>query len=277
VRVPAILLVATLVVTSLGWGLFVHEPAPSKPEQPSFLSKPGEPLPGPAENQSYQVTVKLESNDPNVPDTVVRQKRYVPGTQPVVKDSQVSSNGDVVQYVTYRSGTHQYTRRTYEDAKSLRRHVAKREVAKVERASLTSYERDPANRPAAAIRPQRALLGLYMFRYEKRGTTTYQGRTVQKFVPVTGWNTRVDRQTGARESLYVRETEGEVLVDPDSGAILKATVSGSVIEANTWNGVMTGDAVSITVHYTVDTDIETVSRPPWVDVLNSSRDGYPAE
>lgn len=258
-----------LVVSAFGWGLFVHDPAPSSPERPTFLSAPGEPLPAPAENKSYRLTVRMESSDPETGDVVVRKKKYVPGKQAEVKDSLVASGGEVVQYVTYRSGSLEYTRRTYDDSQTLQQHVNPDDVARVERASLTSYQFDPAISPAADIEPREALQKLYMFSYEFRGTTTYNGHEVKRYVPVSGWTTRVLPESGTTQSLYVREASGEVLVDADDGAIRKATVEGAVVEADSWGEVMTGDATTVTLSYRVRTGVDDVSRPPWVEALKN--------
>lgn len=276
-RAPAVLLAAMLVATALGWGLFVHNPAPERPDRPGFLSAPGESLPAPAENQSYRVTVKMETNDPGAGGLVVRQKEYVPGKHPVVKDSQVATNGDVVQYVTYRNGQRRYVRKTYDDARSFQAHAGDPGVTRTDRTSLTHYSRGDARRSAATIDPQRALRTLYMLRYEKRGTTRYQGRTVVRYVPVTGWTTTASLDgSDSVQSVYVRQADGQVLVDPADGAILKANVSGAVIQASNWAGVMTGDARSVSVRYEVDTGIEQVSQPPWVSTLNDSGNVEPS-
>lgn len=261
-----------VVVAGVGWGLFVHDPAPAEPNRPAFLSPPGEPLEPPTDNESYRLTARFQSTDPSVNDMVVRQREYVPGRQPVVKDSQVASDGEIVQSVTYRTGSRKYTRETFDDARSFRRSLDGERVAAADRTSLTAYELDAAEAPPASIEPKQALEKLYLLGYEKAGQTTVDGETVDRYVPVSGWTTTAREDGSGHRTLYVRRAEGEVLVDPEDGAILRSEVSASIIEADTWADVMTGNAYSISVEYEVDTGIEEVRRPPWVRTLNESRD-----
>ncbi|MEF8773922.1 MAG: hypothetical protein V5A23_06965 [Halobacteriales archaeon] len=273
VRLPAVLLVLVVVAATLGWGLFVHHPAPGDPDRPAFLPSPGEPLAAPAENESYRLTITMESE--GLAGEVVRQRTYVPRRPPVVKDTRLSPGGEVVQSITYRSGRTRYVRRTYDDAATFREAVTTTNGAvTADQASLTSYRLETATRPAATIEPGPALRGLSLLGYERQGTTTYDGETAIRYEPTSGWVTRPSRSGDAGQSLYVRQASGFVIVDADTGAIRAADVSGSVVRADSWGGVMTADAFTLDVEFEVETGIEAaVSRPPWVAALNDT--GHP--
>lgn len=269
-RLPAIAVAVLVAATAVGWGLFVYQPAPASPERPAFLVGPGEPLPPPTDD-SYRMTVELRSNYPSLDGVVVvRQREYVPGGTPVVVDSQVSSGeGDVLQYVQYRRGATQWTRQTYADREAFEKSISRDDVIRIDRTALTYYTLDTEESAAADINPGAALQGLYMLRYEHRGTATVDGRTVDRYVATTGWTTRERLEPGdGDQSLYVRQAHGEVLVDSATGAIVRANVTGSVIEAESWAGVMTAESHSITIRYEVDTDIDQPGEPPWVDSLS---------
>lgn len=274
-RLLAVGFVVLLVTSGLGFGLFVYEPAPETPDRPLFLAEPGEPLPAPNLNESYRVTVKLDSNYPQVSSQrVIRQKEYIPGKTPIVKDSQVTTgNSDVVQYVTYRTGERQYVRKTYNDAAAFERRLENTDFTQVDRTTLTYYAVNQSRDPGDTIRPGQALKALYMLRYERVGETTYKHTEVVKYRAVQGWTTRERLGAGkGDESVYVRQARGFVLVNPDSGAILKAEVSGSVVKANTWADVMTAKSYSVSVVYDVDTGIDDVSKPPWVGELGHTNE-----
>lgn len=270
-RVPAILMATLLVASGMGWGMVVHTPAPEEPQRPAFLSGPGEPLPPPAMNQSYALEVRYETNEPGEEAVIVRQKRYVPGPEPVVQDAQIATGqGAVVQSVSYRSGDRRYTRTTVDDREAFRESVGQPEVVESEPSSMTYYEVETSERSGASIEPRRALEGLYMLRYQRKGETVYEGRTVIRYVPTTGWTTRSRLNDDGTVTLYVRQTRGEVLVDKRTGAILRADVDGSVVQATSWAGVMTKDGRSISVEYEVEMGIDAVEEPPWVDSLENA-------
>lgn len=268
-RASVVVVVAMLIATAVAWGLFVHDPAPNDPQRPAFLSAPDEPLPAPTNSEPYEVTATLKSNYPEVEQTnVVRTKVYYPDGEPVVKDTQLATGeGPVVQRTTYQRGDREYVRATYDDPTAFRQHVDEENVVLSDPASLTYYEVDRTSEVSADIQPRRALEGLYLLRYEKRGETTYKGHEVVRYEAVSGWTTSQSFGDGDAESIYVRQADGEVLVDEQTGAILKADVTGSFVKADNWADVMTHDSYSVTITYTVDTDVEPPSEPPWVDSL----------
>lgn len=265
-RVPVLLVVALAMVTAGGWALSVHDPAPTTPDRPAFLSAPGEPLPAPAENRSYRVTARSSTQTGLDEATVVRTRQYVPGQRAVVVDSQVvTGDDDVVQSTTYRRGDRQFVRRTFSDADAFRQAIERGPVARLDETSLTAYSVERRTNPPASIRPGEALDELYALRYERVGETIYRGERVVEYEPTAGWATRARLDADAdAESVYVRQAEGQVLVDPDDGAILVADVEGAVVRADDWAGVLTGDARSLAVEYRVETDVDRPTRPAWV-------------
>ncbi|PSP79347.1 hypothetical protein BRC81_05000 [Halobacteriales archaeon QS_1_68_20] len=268
-RATVVAVVAVLLVgTAAAWGLFVYDPAPTDPQRPAFLSAPDEPLPAPTESGPYQVTATMQSNYPDS-DRVLRTKVYYPDGSPVVKETTLrDGDGSVVKETTYRRGDREFVMATVDSPSAFDRQVASDEVVQADPASLTYYEVDQETGPAADIEPGQALQGLYLLRYEERGKTTYQGTQVVRYEAVDGWTTSAAIGDGEdAQSVYVRQARGEVLVDADTGAILKADVSGSVIKADKWADVMVEDSYSVTVTYEVDTSVEPPSEPPWVDSL----------
>lgn len=268
-RVPVLLVVVLAATTAGGWALSGHDPAPTSPERPAFLSAPGEPLPAPAENRSYRMTARARSTTASGLEeaTVVRQREYVPGQRVVVVDSQVvTGDDDVVQSTTYRLGDRRFVRRTFADAAAFEAAVDRGSVARLDETSLTTYSVRRDAGESAGIEPGEALTDLYALRYERTGETTYEGQRVVVYEATDGWTTRqrIDGEPDA-ESLYVRQATGRVLVDPEDGAILLADVEGSVVRADSWADVLTGDARTVSVEYRVETGVERPDRPAWVE------------
>lgn len=269
-RATVVVVVVMLVATAMAWGLFVYHPAPADPQRPAFLSAPDEPLPPPTETEPYQVTATMQSNYPAVDQTrIVRTKVYYPDEAPVVKDTRLSNGeGPVVRQTTYRRGDRRFVMATVDDPSVFDRQVDAENVVQADPASLTYYEVEQSDDAAADIEPGRALQGLYLLRYEKRGTTTYKGTEVVRYEAVNGWTTSTAFGDGDdAESIYVRQASGEVLVDPDTGAIMKADVTGSFIKADDWADVMVEDSYVVTITYEVDTSVDQPSEPPWVDSI----------
>ena len=278
-RVPAggkttvVVVVVMLVTTMLAWGLYVHNPAPSDPERPAFLSAPNEPLPPPSDSEAFQATATLRSNYPHVDQTnVVRTKVYYPDEPAIVKDTQLASGyGPVLQQTTFRQGDQGYIRATYNDRAAFDERIDAETVVRVDQTSLTFYEVEQSATVSPGIEPRHALRSLYLLRFEERGHTTYDGHDAIRYEAVNGWTTSEAFDEGdTAKSIYVRQARGEVIVDAQTGAILKADVTGSFIEATNWADVMTHPSYSLTITYDVDTTVEPPSQPPWVDSLKKS-------
>ncbi len=266
-----VVVVVMLVATVAAWGLFVYDPVPADPQRPAFLAS-DESLPAPTEAEPYQVTATVQSNYPEN-DRVVRTKVYYPDEAPVVKDTRLSSgDGPVVRRTTYRHGDREFVMATVDSSSAFDRQADAGNVVRADPTALTYYEVEQETDSAADIEPGPALQSLYLLRYEERGEATYRGTEVVRYGAVDGWTSgrTFDEGEGA-QSVYVRQASGEVLVDAETGTILKADVSGSFIKAENWADVMVADSYSVTVTYEVDTSVDPPSEPPWVDSLAGNR------
>lgn len=269
-RRAAALVMAVLVVATV-LGLFVHRPAPVQPDQPAFLGPPDGRLPPPTSGP-YTATARLETYRPGAERQAVWTRTYAPGETPVVKEAvTLAGEEGPVQRVTYRRGRREYVRATFSERETFERRLGSN-VVRTDRSALTYYRVEPAAAPpAAAIEPPSQLRPLWLFTYDRRGTTSYRGELVVRYVPTPGWTVTDPAGPGER-SQYVRAASGEVLVAPETGAILKADVSGRIVPASNWAEATVRRGYAVSLKYRVTAGADRPAEPPWVQGLQETPD-----
>jgi len=263
----AVVAVALLVVMAGTWvGLFVHRPAPARPSAVPFsAADAGLPVDG-----TYRVEGELETTVDGATFSIEGSRTYAPGDPSAALARWTyggpSGRTTVVRY----EGNGSYTRQTWTNASDYRRFRAARSddedfvyAADAARAvyaadsSVVGDDPDPAGGFPLSV--------LAQLPYERRGTTTYEGRTVVRYVPETGWVTRSYGLLDDRRTTWVRAATGEVLVAPDGGVVLHADVEASVVSAETWWGALTRPGSDLDLRYSVRPGVDRPRPPPWVD------------
>lgn len=268
-RLQALVVAALLVGPAAWWGLFVHEPSVSAPDEQPFRMAPGDaPIDG-----SFRVTASAEGTVQGERITFERVHTYAVGNPGVsLTYWRLERPGDGRTTVQYHEGLAAYTRSTLTNGTRFRSATRPGETfagAVVVEDARTVYEAEPTTRtPDATLVPSLPTLLLAELPYERAGTTTYEGRDVVRYVPSSGWMLRDLSPRSDPRPLRVRSAGGEVLVD-DSGRLLYANVSARTVPADTWGDVLLNDSRSLSVTYRTEFAVERPERPPWVDGLRN--------
>lgn len=263
----AVALVALLVVLAGAWvGLFVHRPAPDRPTAAPFsAADAGLPVEG-----TYRVEGVLRTTVDGETFSIAGSRTYAPG-DPSVAFARWTYGGPGGRTTVARyEGNGSYTRQTWTNASDYRSFRAARsddeDFVYAADGSRAVYA---ADRSAVGADPDPAggfpLSVLAQLPYERRGTTSYEGRTVVRYVPETGWVTRSYGLLDDRRTTWVRAASGEVLVTPDGGVVLHADVEASVVSADTWWGALTRPGSGLELRYSVRPGVDRPRPPPWVD------------
>lgn len=139
------------------------------------------------------------------------------------------------------------------------------ETLRVENDSRTYYHRERESGRRLDTGIGNVPLGpIYAIPYERTGTTTFEGATVETYAPIDGWVDTSDADTDP--DTYVYDTDGRVYVDPETGWILRADLRLSMrrteMRAGRWFGQ---ESKRIHLKYRFDTALEeTPLRPAWV-------------
>lgn len=166
-----------------------------------------------------------------------------------------------------------YTRYRTTDEAAFRRRVASvrddrntgNETLRIENDSRTYYHREGESGRRLDTGIGNVPLGpIYAIPYERTGTTTFEGATVETYAPIDGWVDTSDADTDP--DTYVYATDGRVYVDPETGWILRADLRLSTkrteMRAGRWFG-QEGERTRL--EYRFDTALEeTPLRPAWV-------------
>lgn len=105
---------------------------------------------------------------------------------------------------------------------------------------------------------------LYILPYERAGTATRNGETVDRYVPTSGWVEGLG-STDDEPDRYVFDTSGTVLVDSDSGRIVDADLAFSSRRAEVRAGRWFDDGGRrARISYTFEESVDTAAvRPAW--------------
>ncbi|MFB6296756.1 MAG: hypothetical protein ABEH66_07975 [Halobacteriales archaeon] len=279
-RVLAVLAVV-VVVTGGAAGLFLYHPAPGTPSSAPFATD-DPPVPV---NGSYRVVGQTRATQRGEGTTYAERTRtYVPGEPAVALGRWTFGGGaDRTTVSYYQRGTTEYVRQTWANVseyRSSREHLSNQTRSEGDffhavNITRTIYRTETREKgvdaaPAGSI----ALSALATLPYERRGTTTYRGREVVRYVPRTGWVTR--GTDGNTLSARVGAASGEMLVDPATGAVLFADVEATTTQADTWGRVLMEPAITLSVEYRVTPGVENPGSPPWIremrDAINATAD-----
>lgn len=260
--------VLLLVTAAALWGLFVYEPTPNAPEPPFAADDAPAPVDG-----SYRVVGQIEASGEGEWSYIEETWTYAPG-DPAVATNRMTFGGtdDWSTSTYYRRGNVSYNRQTYSNASDYREHRERlgeddivwtsdrtRSIYRVQRSEEKVSAEPRVNLPAAA---------LTMLPYERAGTTTYEGREVVRYVPTTGW---IGSESGGR-TFRVHSASGEILVDPETDALLYADVEATIVNADTWGDVLTEPEGEISISYRVEPGVERPRAPPWVEGLAATNE-----
>lgn len=102
--------------------------------------------------------------------------------------------------------------------------------------------------------------------YERQGETTYETRDVTVYEPDDGWYERAGR--GAYSEFRVIDSDGELYVDAETGVIVYADVSYTIVEASHYaeylQARLTGESATIEFQYEFS-EGGAVTVPDWAE------------
>lgn len=270
-----VLAAAVLVVVASGgawWGLFVHQPAAETPSAAPFETTDATyPVDG-----AYRIVARFRTTVDGETYSIRGTRTYAPGdpSMTLVRWTYRGPSGRTTVVRYERNGS--FTRQTWTTAAEYRSfrdaHRNSEEFVRAVDATRTVYTADRDDVDGDVVFGLGLPLStLGQVAYERRETTTHDGREVVRYVPESGWVTRSYGLLGDRQTTWVRTASGEVLVDPDDGDVLYADVDATVVEADTWGSALTDRGTSLTIRYEVQSGVERPERPPWVEEVKRQR------
>ncbi len=269
---------ALLVVLAASLGaLFVYQPDAQTSDPPFAVDDQPAPVDG-----SYRIVGQARVVTERGERYYELSRTYAPG-DPAVGTLRLILGGPDDQMVVerYSRGNRSYVRQRWTDGAAFQRQrerVGDREgVVRTYDWTRTIYEAsDDTGGVTASARGGIPVSRLTLLPYERAGNATYEGRDAVRYEPTTGWTEVRPGPHSDRRTYRVRSASGEVLVDPETGALLSADVEATVVTAETWADVFTEPDLEFDVEYRVETDVERPRVPPWVQGLQATAETPPA-
>jgi hypothetical protein len=245
--------------------LFGYQPAPAASAPPFAVGEPPA-----ADGGSYRLVGEVHAVEDSERRYRGATSTYDPGPPFVVLDRYtVGGFEDRTTTVRYRLGHVSYVRQTWTNDSDYRTYLdrfgAGPYTVRTSDSTRTIYRfehRRALDSPAPISRF--ATWELARLAYERRGTETYDGREVVRYVPTRGWTTRDLDPMDGLVTFRVRRATGHVLVDAETGAIVFADVGATVVPAESWADVLTEPDRELRVRYRVDRDVPRPDPPQWV-------------
>lgn len=174
----------------------------------------------------------------------------------------LSMPDDEFTRTNYDSSEISCSRKRFEDETHFREFVSRldsdqRESAHIrnETRAVVWFDRNASRPDELHLRPD--FLDAWI--WTSAGTTTYRGRTVDRFVPSDGWGIYFGVS-------YLADVRGEALYDPSTGVLHRATASARVERANSHlEALLLDDGRRVNHTYQLSTNVsaEAVDRPEW--------------
>lgn len=275
-RTALAVVAAMIIVSSGGYGLLVHDPAPDPSVGPIPTDAPLD-LAGATDDSAFVASVSLETSSAD--GFSLRRQWAFDGSAMVEEVTFEGGHSGTVRNIEYRTADAVYRRYHIADSSAFESNLASADdVVRVDEAAQVYYalsENDET--PDGATSVGLPLSTLSSVGFARVGTSTYQGREVVEYEPRTGWTAyRHERSSGESRivSAYVESASGTVLVDAETGTPYVANVSAEFVHADSWADVLRYDLLRrdfrVDVSYRADLNGSTGETPAWVDGIQES-------
>ena len=269
----ALVVAALVIVSSAGYGLFVHDPAPASPAPGPITADAPLDLAAAAADSTFAASMSYETFGPE--GFSVRRQWAFDGSTMRSRITFEGGGSGTVENVVY--GTADATYRRYHAADpsvfESRLESAENVVGADEAARVYYVAAGSDGAPDGTMTPGLPFSVLSSIGFERVGTTTYQGREVVEYTPETGWTKRRhDRYPGESKvvSAYVESASGTVLVDAETGTPYVANVSATLAYADSWAVVLLHGGRRVDVTYRVDLNGTVDEAPAWVTRIRAN-------
>ena len=274
-RVPsrtALVVVALLVVVSSGgYGLLVHDPAPASPASGPIPTDAPLDLAGATDDSAFSASVRFDTSSAD--GFSLRRRWAFDGSATVESITFDGGHAGTVGNVEYRTADATYRRYHAADPSAFESNLRSADgVVRIDEAAQVYYALSESREtPDGVTSVGLPLSTLSSVGFRRVGTSTYQGREVVEYAPRTGWTTyRHDRTPGESRlvSAYVESASGTVLVDAETGTPYVANVSAELVHADSWADVLRYELLHpdfrIDVSYRADLNGSVGETPAWV-------------